>query len=120
MTYSKGDTAYLNNQILTASPKKLIEILYQAGIKHLKIASYQLEQNNMEEVNNQLIKVQDIVLELKVSVRPTDDSDIDTQLNELYDFMFNQLIKANLDKDKERIELVQSMLVELLETWKSL
>lgn len=120
MTYSKGDTAYLNNQILTASPKKLIEILYQAGIKHLKIASYQLEQNNMEEVNNQLIKVQDIVLELKVSVRPTDDSDIDNQLNELYDFMFNQLIKANLDKDKERIELVQNMLVELLETWKSL
>lgn len=121
MTYTKkGNSAYLNNQILTASPKKLIEILYEAGIKHSKIALYHLEQGNLQEVNVHLIKVQNIVLELKFAVQPMEDSDISDQLISLYDFMYGQLLLANTEKNKERIEVVQKMLEELLETWESL
>ena len=121
MTYTnKGNTAYLNNQILTASPKKLIEILYEAGIKHCKIAIHHIEQEHLAEVNTQLIRVQDIILELKFSVQPIPESDIPGQLISLYDFMYAQLLQANTDKDKERVELVQKMLEELLETWGAL
>lgn len=120
-TYAnKGNSAYLNNQILTASPKKLIELLYEAGIKHCKIAHYHIEQGNLQEVNEQLIKVQNIVLELKFSVQPIAESDIPDQLVSLYDFMYSQLLQANADKDKERVALVQKMLAELLETWNAL
>lgn len=121
MTYTnKGNAAYLHNQVLTASPKKLIEILYEAGIKHSKIALYHLEKGNFEEVNVQLLKVQDIILELKFSVQPIPDSQIPNQLISLYDFMYTQLLKANLEKDEESIKVVQKMLEELLETWMSI
>lgn len=120
MTYTKGNSAYLNNQILTASPKKLIEILFEAGIKHCKIAIYHIEQENLQQVNEQLIKVQNIVLELKYSVHPSDDSDISDQLISLYDFMYGQLLLANTEKNKERVELVKKMLEELLETWEAI
>lgn len=120
MTYKKGNTAYLNNQVLTASPKRLIEMLFEAGIKHLKVANYHIDQKNLEESNAQLIKVQDIIMELKISIHQIPGSDVSNQLNDLYDFMFNQLIQANLNKDKEKVELVQGMLEELLETWQAL
>ncbi|MEG0285261.1 MULTISPECIES: flagellar export chaperone FliS [Vagococcus] len=121
MTYTnKGNTAYLNNQVLSASPKKLIEILFEAGIKHSKMAIYQLEQGNLQEVNTQLVKVQNIILELKYSVQPMDDSDIPDQLISLYDFMYGKLLQANVEKEKESIVLVQKMLEELLETWAQL
>ena len=120
MTYTKGNSAYLNNQILTASPKKLIEILFEAGIKHSKIAIYHIEQGNLQQVNEQLIKVQNIVLELKYAVQPSEDSDISGQLISLYDFMYGQLLLANTEKDKERVETVQKMLEELLETWEAI
>lgn len=121
MTYTnKGNTAYLNNQILTSSPKKLIEILYEAAIKHSKIAIYHIEKGNLQEVNTHLIKVQNIVLELKYSVQSVSDSDIPGQLISLYDFMYGQLLLANTEKDQERIKLVKKMLEELLETWASL
>ncbi len=121
MTYTnKGNSAYLNNHILTASPKKLIEILYEAGIKHCKIAIYQAEKENLQSVNENLIKVQDIILELKFSVQPVSDSDVPDQLIALYDFMYSQILQANAEKDVEKIATVQKMLEELLETWTSL
>ncbi len=121
MTYNnKGNSAYVNNQILTASPKKLIEILYEAGIKHSKIAIHHLDNGNLQEINTQLLKVQDIVLELKYAVAPTTESDVPDQLISLYDFMYNQLLLANTEKNKERVELVKKMLEELLETWVAL
>lgn len=117
MTYSRSNAAYVNNQILTASPKKLIEILIEAAIKQLKLANHFIDEAKYEEVNKQLIKAQDIIMELKVSVDTTVQGDIPHQLNKMYDFMFNQLIQANINKDKERILLVLEMLEELLETW---
>ncbi|MEG0731044.1 MAG: flagellar export chaperone FliS [Vagococcus sp.] len=120
MSYNKGNTAYLNNQILTASPKRLIEMLFEAGIKHLKVGIYHLEKQNHEQSNAHLIKVQEIILELKMSIQQIPGSDISHQLNDLYDFMYNQLIQANINKDKEKLEMVQHMLEELVDTWRSL
>jgi flagellar protein FliS len=117
MTYSKSNTAYLHNQILTASPKKLIEILIESAIKHLKLANHYIDKKDIQEVNKQLIKAQEIVMELKLSINPDVQGDVPVQLSKMYDFMFNQLIQANLSKDKEKILLVQQMLEELLETW---
>lgn len=120
MSYSKGNSAYLNNQILTASPKRLIELLFEAGIKHLKIGIFNLDKDNNEQSNAHLIKVQEIVLELKMSIQEIPGSDISNQLNDLYDFIYTQLIQGNINKDKEKLEMVQKMLEELLETWRSL
>lgn len=117
MTYNKSNTAYLHNQIFTASPKKLIEILIEAAVKHLKLANHYIDKKDLQEVNKQLIKSQEIIMELKLSINPNIQGDIPIQLSKMYDFMFNQLIQANLLKDKEKILLVKEMLEELLETW---
>ena len=78
------------------------------------------EKENLQSVNENNKKVQDIILELKFSVQPVSDSDVPDQLIALYDFMYSQILQANAEKDVEKIATVQKMLEELLETWTSL
>jgi len=39
MNYQKMQNNYLQNQVMSASPNKLIEMLLQAAIKNIKLAS---------------------------------------------------------------------------------
>ena len=117
VTYRNGNDVYRNNQILTASPKRLIELLIEGAIKNIKIAELALPKKDYETVNRQLVKAQDIVLELKQAVNPTVDPALGEQLITMYEFMFEKLVQANLTKDPETLALVRKMLEELAETW---
>ena len=46
--------------------------------------------------------------------------DVATNLYSLYDFMIRNLIKANVDKDLEKIKDVEDMMLELLDSWKQI
>lgn len=120
MGYQKGVNAYKNSQILTASPKKIIDLLLEGAVKQIKLAQLALEQDNFEAVNIHLIKAQDIILELKLSVDTTVEGDIPNQLIEMYEFMFSRLVTANMEKDLELMELVIQMLEDFRETWQQL
>ncbi|MBP1042003.1 flagellar export chaperone FliS [Vagococcus sp. BWB3-3] len=120
MAIRNGNDIYKNNQILTASPKRLIELLYEGAIKNLKIAELLLEKNEFNGVNTHIMKAEDIILELKQSINSEVEGDIPQQLNDMYDFMFGRLVEGNLEKNRKTIQLVRSMLEELKETWASI
>ena len=117
VSYRNGNDVYRNNQILSASPKRLIELLIEGAIKSIKIAELALPKNDFETVNKQLVKAQDIVLELQQAVNPAVDQELGEQLIQMYEFMFEKLVQANLTKDPATLELVRKMLEELAETW---
>ena len=43
MNYQKMQNNYLKNQVMSASPNKLIEMLLQAAIKNIKLAQLAIE-----------------------------------------------------------------------------
>ncbi|MGY3746501.1 flagellar export chaperone FliS [Vagococcus salmoninarum] len=120
MGYRDATAMYKNNQILTASPKRLIELLYEGAIKNIKLAELALDTVDFESVNRYSTKAQSIILELKNALNPTAGGEITEQLNQIYDFMFERLVSANIEKQPEKFELVRKMLEELKTTWNEL
>ena len=57
---------YKNTQISTATPGQLVVMLYDGAIKFCKMAILGMESKNVETASNNLIKVQNIVNELKI------------------------------------------------------
>lgn len=111
---------YQRTQVETANPGKLVIMLYQGGIKFLKLAKKSMEDNDLEGVNNYLIRTQDIINELMVTLDLENGGEIAENLYRLYEFMNYQLIQANIKKEGEPIVQVEELLVELLDAWEQI
>jgi len=115
--YSSKD-AYLENMVRTASPAKLIEMLYQRAVELLKEAEKLIEDKEYMKANENLKKAQDIVTELNLSLDMEKGGQIAQNLRALYNYMFRRLIDANVKKDIEAAREVRGMLEELLDAWR--
>lgn len=118
-----GQTAhkqYKQVQVKTANKGKLVVMLYQGCIKFLRLAKKSMKENNTEDANNYIIRSQDIIRELMNTLDIEKGGDVATNLYSLYDFMIRNLIEANVDKDLEKIEVVEDMMLELLDSWKQI
>lgn len=111
--------AYKETQIKTASPGKLIIMLYDGAIKHCKLAHENLEKGFKfnDKACQSLTKAQDIISELMVSLDFEKGGDIAKNLFSLYVYMNRRLLDSNLQKDAEPVKEVQNMLSELRGAW---
>ncbi|WP_461205747.1 flagellar export chaperone FliS [Clostridium sp. DL1XJH146] len=107
---------YKNNQVNTASKKQLLLMLYDGAIKFLRFAVISIDNKNIEDSHKYIVKTEDILIEL-MSTLNFEVGDISKDLYNLYDYMKDELIKANIKKDREKVLSVKSMLEELRETW---
>lgn len=118
--YASHKNDYLRNQVMGASPNKLIEMLIEGAIKSIKKAEMAIEDKKIEAANNEIVHAQDIVDELKFSVNKDIEGDIPQQLISTYDVVEQELIQANIHKDKNHLEIALTMLNELLDVWKQI
>jgi flagellar protein FliS len=109
--------AYKNNSVMAASPNKLVIMLYDGAIKNLKLAEIALNEKNIENVNTYLKKSQDIIVEFMSTLNFEAGGEIAQNLYQLYDYMYNRLVRANIDKDIAAIIEVKKYLEELRDTW---
>jgi flagellar protein FliS len=106
---------YKQQGVLTANPLELVVMLYDGGIKQLKIASIAIEEKEYEQVNNALQKAQRIIMELMNSLDLR--FPIAKELMMLYEFMMREISSANAAKDTERVGGVIQLLNELKDAW---
>lgn len=106
---------YQQNQVNTASPGELTLMLYNGAVKFIKQAKQAISNNQMEQSNNYIVRVQEIVTELMVTLNM--DYEISQQLMQLYDYMKRRLIEANLKKDTEILSEVEELILDLRQTW---
>ena len=90
-------------------------MLYNGCIKFINKAKLAIEEKNIQEANNAIIRAQDIIHELMYTLNM--DYDISNNLAALYDFMNRRLIDANLSKDTEPLDEVLELVTELRDTW---
>ncbi|MCC5895763.1 MAG: flagellar export chaperone FliS [Alkalibacterium sp.] len=121
MSYSSASKVYKKNQIETASPKQLVVLLYEGAIKYIRLAELAVEKEDFSKVNTNLLKAQDIVTELMVSLNHQNgENAIASELQTLYSYVLNQLIQANLKKDQNKMSETRHLMSELLEAWASI
>ena len=117
---SNVNKQYTEVEIKTANKGKLIVLLYRGAIKFMKKALLQLEQKNMEGKGNNLIRAQDIVLELLYSIDQEmldSGNELALNLQRLYLYSYRRLVNANVQMDPKPIEEVIVLLENLLEAW---
>ncbi len=108
---------YKQTQITTANQGKLIVMLYDGAIKFLNIALDNMSPKSYDVVNNNIIKAQDIITELLLSLNMDEGGDISQNLFNLYMYFKRQLLEANIKKDAEIINHVLKLLKELRDAW---
>lgn len=110
--------AYRRNQITTASEGQLIIMLYDGALRFLSRAGQAVIEKNIEESHMFITKTRKIVLELMFSLDMEKGGSISKNLYELYFFINQELIKANIKKDKDIIDNCHGILKDLRDTWK--
>jgi flagellar secretion chaperone FliS len=108
---------YQYNQIMSASPEKILLMLYDGAIRFIRQAIYGLEEENLTLFHQGIKKTMAIITEFSDSLDHTIGGEIAENLDALYDFMIRELTKANLHKDIEKLRTVEKLLVDLRATW---
>jgi len=120
MTYAQAAATYQRNAVLTASPEKLIKMLYEGAIKHLEQSRIGLTDANTsrsQEVGLALGKAIGIVGELRASLDHTVGGDIARDLDQLYEFVLDQLSQANLQRTPDGVNASLEVMRTLKEGW---
>ena len=108
--------AYQRTQTETASPGELVVMMYKGAIKFLGSARQNLELRDLEATNRHVLRAQEIILELMISV-DVNVGPVARNLFDLYEFMHRHLVQANIRKDGQMIGEVEQLLRELTPAW---
>jgi flagellar protein FliS len=109
--------AYKNLEISTADQGKLIVMLYDGAVRFLKIAIDNMDPKKYDVVNNNIIKTQDIITELMLSLNMEAGGEIAANLFNLYAYLKKRLLEANMSKDSEILKEVSAHLNQLRGSW---
>ena len=104
------------DSIYTATPEELTLMLYDGAVKFGNQALIALEQKDFAKANTLIQKMQNIIREFQFTLKK--GYDISEQLNNVYDYIHRILVKANINKDKEKLEEALSLIRELRDAWK--
>jgi flagellar protein FliS len=105
-----GHERYLETAVETASPARLIVMLYDGAIRFINEAAYAMQQRDYETQNTKLQRAQRILAELISSLDFDKGGEIAENLFRLYTYMYNQLVEANINDDTARLEHVVGLL----------
>ncbi|MBO4981800.1 MAG: flagellar export chaperone FliS [Lachnospiraceae bacterium] len=109
-------TQYNNSKVLTASPAELTLMLYEGAIKFCNIAEITIEQKDIAKAHTNIVKTQRIIdylrqtLDMKYQVAQ--------DFERIYVYLSKRLVEANIKKDKEILEEVNTHLRSVRDTWK--
>jgi flagellar protein FliS len=106
---------YRTIAVTTASPEKLLLMLYDGLVIDLKQAKQAIEQRDPATAHTYLIKGQDIITELMRTLNMK--YEVSANLYRLYDYLRRRLIRANVKKDAAIIEEVLKIVTGLRATW---
>lgn len=107
---------YRQTQVTTASPGELLIMLFDGAIRFARQSQDFMAAGNLEEANAKLIRAQDIVNELMLSL-DHDAGELAGNLERLYLYIHDLLVEANIKKDPAIVDNALHMLTELRDTW---
>src|ERR1700745_3478746 len=113
-----GANQYKQTAIKTANRGQIVLMLYEGAIQNVKKASMAIEKKDLVTKGVVIGKAHDIINELLNTLDVGVGGKVAEDLERLYNFMIEQLIKANLENSKEPLQAVQKLLETLLDGWR--
>lgn len=115
--YKNPYKAYQTTQVTTARPEKILLMLYEGAIKFNKVAMARMKDRNIAEKGKYISKTLAIVSELMNTLDHEVGGQLANDLENLYMFIMDKLIEANLRNSIEDLELVEKLLMTLYTAW---
>ncbi|MCD5406713.1 MAG: flagellar export chaperone FliS [Desulfotomaculum sp.] len=106
---------YQQNAVTSAEPGQLTLMLYNGALKFNTLAIKELEAKNIEQTNHYIQRVQAIISELTVTLNQ--EFKVSQNLLNLYQYLNERLVEANVKKNKQILLEVHSFLEELRDAW---
>jgi flagellar protein FliS len=118
----RGVNAYakvgLETSVISASPHKLIVMLYDGALVAIKSAAVHMAAGRIAEKGAALAKALDIINNgLRATLDKKAGGEIARNLDSLYAYMIQRLLTASVENKTAMLEEVQGLLVDLRDAW---
>ena len=105
----------------TASPHKLVLMLYDGALLSLALATAHLENGDRLAMSEELVRASNIISQgLRDSIDAKAGGELAERLTALYDYMSVRLQFANIKCDKKIVAEVSGLLRELKSAWEEI
>ena len=125
MAFGNPYAAYQTTAVKTASQGKLVVMLYQGMEKELSAAKKcfgdddKIPASNIEAYGKHIMKTQEIINELQVSLDMEKGGQIAQNLMSLYVYFNQELTSANINQDKKKLSFIVDMIRQLTAAWET-
>lgn len=106
------------SKILMAKPEELTTMLYDGAIKFCNIAVIAIEKKDFEKAHENIVKVQKII-EYLINTLNT-DYEVSKDFMNIYVYLLDVLVKANIKKDIETLNIAIKELKDLKNIWEQI
>ena len=111
----------LESQLDSASPHKLIVLLFDGALIAVANAQRHMENQEIADKGNAISRAIDIIANgLQASLNLEKGGSIAVQLDALYEYMGERLLHANLRNDPAALKEVSALLQELKSAWEKI
>jgi len=122
-TTRNAANAYLENAVMTATPAKIVKLLYDKTLQHLECARAELSDPRRRlgvAASASLSKALAIVAELRAALDFSQDSDVPRNLDRIYDFVAQRITEANIKRASAPVDEAVRALRPMKEAWDDL
>ncbi|MCL2211070.1 MAG: flagellar export chaperone FliS [Treponema sp.] len=124
MPYKNVSSTYKETTVKTAGQGQLIVMLYDEAVRQMtsavelmQLEKTKREPGRIEQINKAVMKTEEIITELLVSLDFDQGGDISKNLFSLYTWFNKELVEASINHDINRMLTVKDMLADLRNTW---
>lgn len=115
-----GYQAYQKNKYSTASPHRLITMLYDGAIRFANQAIQSIEQGNMSGKGESIQRFQDIVYELISCLNFKEGKEVAENLYSLYTYVIELSNRSSVELKVEPLREAISIVSEIKSAWEQM
>lgn len=123
--YKVGSNAYkqvnLETSVSQASPHQLIVLLFDGALNAIRLADLHMQKGNISDKGKAISKAINIIDNgLKSSLDLNQGGEIAENLDQLYQYISQQLVLANLHNDSKKLQTCFDLLDNIAQAWREI
>jgi len=115
-----GYQAYQKNKYETASPHRLITMLYEGAIRFGNQSIGFIERGDIDGKNQSIQRFQDIIFELISCLNFNEGKEIANNLYTLYTYVLELSTRSNIEKSTEPLKEAISIIADIKSSWEQI
>ena len=119
MNHAAVPQAYQESAVLTATPERLVVMLYDGAHRFLFQAAVAMREGNIEVTNNRLQRAEAIIDELNATLDMS-AGEVAERLRAIYLYCRRHLLQARLKRSAEMIDDVDRLLDTVGDAWRQI